>query len=406
MKSCNRALLVYKEEYPWDVRVEKIAEALKAEFDVTILARNKNSIDVHSQYNGYSIRRLPALTSLPKPIRKAMQVSLWINPVWVYTYLKTIYQIKPSIIIIRDLPLLPLAVLAKAFNKIPVIYDMAECYPLMYESSNKYGSNSLASRIIKSQSISCFFERMCLSRCSHTWVMIEESLNRAISIAPRKNAISIVSNTPELKDDISLHKHEGEEIRLAYVGFITKIRGLDLLIRAIKLFVDHPLGGRAIKFDIVGKGEYRDQLIGLVKQLDLQDVISIHGWLSHDQAAQIMENANVGALTYRVCSHWNHTIPNKIFDYMMHGIPVLSTNVVPISRILRQEDCGLVATEEPESICAHLVQLKDSKLRDRLGENGAKAVKRQYNWKNEKEVISRTVNSLITMCACCRDLQR
>ncbi|MCH8958643.1 MAG: glycosyltransferase, partial [Proteobacteria bacterium] len=130
------------------------------------------------------------------------------------------------------------------------------------------------------------------------------------------------------------------------VGFLTKLRGLDLLIRAVDEFVRVKDGGKSIKVDIVGNGAEKENLIALVKDLAIEDIVRIHGWLEQEEVNALLKKSNVGALTYRVCSHWNHTIPNKIFDYMKAGLPIIATNVMPIARILQKTKSGIFGDEK------------------------------------------------------------
>src|SRR5690606_6846381 len=90
-----------------------------------------------------------------------------------------------------------------------------------------------------------------------------------------------------------------------------------------------------------------------------------------------------------------HTIPNKIFDYMRAGLPVLTTNVKPISRIIESEECGLSSSDSDiDEIARNLTLLKDPSLRQRLGNNGQAAVMRQYNWSVELERMFRAADLL------------
>merc|ERR1712146_270238 len=127
----------------------------------------------------------------------------------------------------------------------------------------------------------------------------------------------------------------------------------------------------AIRIDIIGKGAQKEELRALSKELGISESVKIHGWLDHNEVDKLMGQANVGALTYRVCGHWNHTIPNKIFDYMLAGLPVLATEVIPIARILRETDSGLVCKDlDPIDISEKMAVLRDARARTIMGRNG------------------------------------
>lgn len=384
-------LFVYKEEYPWDIRVEKIVNTLKEQHRVTLLARNNDGRRGCEHADGYLIRRLPYFKFLPRAINRVIQMSFWFNPLWIVLMVKMLRNMSVDVLIIRDLPLMPLAVILKKFFKMRVIFDMAECYPLMYESYAQFRQQSIGEKLLKSSYLAARAERFSLSRCDHVWVMIEESRDRLLEMGLNGEKISIVSNTPLLPANLVRKIHNGCELRIAYVGFLTPLRGLDYLIEAIGVFVNHPLGGSNIRLDIVGKGESKAELQLLVDKLGLSRYIFIHGWLDNDAVHRILDAANVGTLTYRICSHWNNTIPNKLFDYMLNGLPVMATEVKPIKRILEETGAGVTSVPDSSALADVLIELKSAGLRNSMGEKGMLAVQSRYNWNYEERVLNETL---------------
>ena len=82
-------LVVYKEDYPWDVRVEKLALSLKSHgHNVTIIARNRDQLPSIDESDGIAIRRLPVTRRLPKFIQVAVNLPFWFNPFWLWLLFK------------------------------------------------------------------------------------------------------------------------------------------------------------------------------------------------------------------------------------------------------------------------------------------------------------------------------
>jgi glycosyltransferase involved in cell wall biosynthesis len=375
--------IIYKEDYPWDVRVEKLALSLVDKGgDVTIISKNINRREVFDSQGQIKIKRLPQFRLLPCLLVRLFNSPLWFNPFWLYTIAKAIKGSSQPVIIVRDLPLVFSGFLFKIFKDTKLILDMAECYPEMYASSLKFGNPSILDRTLKNPTLAAIYEKISVRMCDHVLVMIEESRDRLIDKGLSSEKISIVSNTPPIYSTWrGKRKHSGKQLRVVYVGFITELRGLDLLVRATERFIDQVKDDKAIKVDIIGKGAYKEKLVNLVKELGLQNNVTVHGWLESHHMDDILREANVGALTYRVCGHWNHTIPNKLFDYMLAGLPVLATEVVTISRIINQEKCGLVCKDQDiGDIARKMIELRDPQLRHFFGENGGKAVTNKYNW--------------------------
>lgn len=389
---------VYKEDYPWDVRVEKIINTLIDKgHRVDLVCKNREQRATQENTANFNIYRLPKTTGWPKIIQSLVNLALWFNPFWLYKIYTVVKANDSKLIIIRDLPLMLSGILIGKWLGVKVAFDMAECYPEMYLSAAQHDKVSLGDRLIKNYKIARAYERYAVSHCAHIFVMIEESRDRLLAMGVPPERITIVSNTPIIKDDIKPAQHNGDELRIIYVGFVTKLRGIDLLISAIHKFVHSADGGSNISFDVIGKGSAKSYLEGEVIRLNLQENVRIHGWLEHEDAKRIMNSANVGALTYRFCSHWNNTIPNKIFDYMLKGLPVIATNVVPISRILTENNCGLTSDDKSiDSIYRQLVQLKKPELRQILGYNGNKAVREKYNWSIDSHNLENALARLLS----------
>lgn len=383
-----KAFIVYKEDYPWDVRVEKLALSLaKKGVDVTIICQNLRQDPTFERSESYNIKRLPRFRFLPSLFRKLFNLPLWFNPFWLFIIYRAAKNYDKPIIIVRDLPLVKSAVIVSKATNAKVIFDMAEVYPEMYDSSNQYSNRDILTRLYKNPSLALRYENSVLPNVDHTLVMIEESRDRLLDKGIPSSKVSIVSNTPALdKFDGVVKRHEGDTLFLVYVGFLTRLRGLDLLISAAHEMIKHENNKQAIFIDIVGKGEAREELQNLVSSLGLGDNVKLHGWLKQKDVNRLMARANVGALTYRVCGHWNHTIPNKIFDYMLAGLPVLATPVIPIKRIVENTQSGIISRDAtPIEISKALIALRDSHVRQRYGKNGYEAVVNTYNWSSDEK---------------------
>jgi glycosyltransferase involved in cell wall biosynthesis len=78
---------------------------------------------------------------------------------------------------------------------------------------------------------------------------------------------------------------------------------------------------------------------------------------------------------------WNTTIPNKLFDYMSYGLPVITSDAEPAARIVREECSGVVfRSGDAEDFARAVRALVDPAERMRLGLNGRSAVEERYNW--------------------------
>ncbi|MCH8551565.1 MAG: glycosyltransferase family 4 protein [Natronospirillum sp.] len=388
-------LILYKEDYPWDVRVEKLAlAATEAGNTVYILSNNKKKLERTETINNIKILRIKSYYTLNEKLRSLALFPFWFNLNWAISFIHVIKKYKISKVIVRDLPLLKLATTLKKFLGYSVYYDMAEVYPEMYRSIHQYSNPGLLTKIIKSPWVSERYERNVIYKVQHTFTMIEESKFRLIeryNLDP--SMVSIVSNTPpKSKYNGKQVVHSESPLNIIYVGFLTRLRGIDLLIDAIEN-INSSDPSIDINFDIVGEGYYKEVLENLVRKYSLHNSVRIHGWLDHNEVNRLFFESNIGALPYRPCSHWNTTIPNKIFDYMLAGLPVISTPVTTIGRIIETSNCGVVSSSTNISdISEALLKLRNPDVRQSLGSNGRNAVLDKFNWENDKSIFIDAIN--------------
>ena len=135
-------------------------------------------------------------------------------------------------------------------------------------------------------------------------------------------------------------------------------------------------GGVSPLFVLSGEGEagkqYRGQAEGLAN-------VVFTGWLDAGGIAAMMRIAGIGLAAYRKGAPQG--LPNKIFEYMAAGLPILSSLAGECPRFLAEHDCGVsYAADDPAGFLAALdALLGDPAARARLGANGLRAHCERYS---------------------------
>jgi glycosyltransferase involved in cell wall biosynthesis len=90
----------------------------------------------------------------------------------------------------------------------------------------------------------------------------------------------------------------------------------------------------------------------------------------------------VGLVLYNDCANNRVALPNRLFDFMAHGVPVIATDFPLVRDVVAQADCGLLLADgRPESIADAIESLlADPARAAALGENGRRAVRTRHNW--------------------------
>ena len=97
----------------------------------------------------------------------------------------------------------------------------------------------------------------------------------------------------------------------------------------------------------------------MVKEHALLDRVRLLGKMSYERMMAYTCNADLG-LTLDKDTNLNYrfSLPNKLFDYLQAGIPVLTTDLPEVAGIVREFDCGVVLKQaEPGAIVQAVQQL-------------------------------------------------
>jgi glycosyltransferase involved in cell wall biosynthesis len=279
--------------------------------------------------------------------------------------------------------------------RVPLVLDMAEDYPAMYRESLDIGGwRAWVYRIVKNPTLMAYVERRTVGLVDHTLVVVEESaerLKRQFGISETR--LSVVSNTPRLEGldpQPVLAPSARSWLQLIYTGYVQEARGLEVVVQALHLLRER---GVDVRFRVVGNGSYLPRLAKLVREKKLESVIELTGWVAHKEVAKYVLQADVGVIPHPKNAHTDTTIPNKLFDYMVCGRPVVVSNAAPMERIVTQERCGLVfRAGNPESLADVVFQLSaDEATRRGMGRNGVEAVQQRFHWERDARVLRQAV---------------
>jgi glycosyltransferase involved in cell wall biosynthesis len=147
---------------------------------------------------------------------------------------------------------------------------------------------------------------------------------------------------------------------------------------------------------IVGDGDVVEELKKNVNEYDLQHSVLFFGKRPYDEMMQFTYNADLG-LTLDKATNLNYkfSLPNKVFDYIHAGTPILSTRLVEIGRIIERNNVGILIDElTVDSLVEAIQSLQFNKnLLDELKANCQKAAEVE-NWDEEKKILKEIYSNL------------
>jgi len=193
--------------------------------------------------------------------------------------------------------------------------------------------------------------------------------------------MTVVHNTPWLHafDGVRLGSSEPPRV-FAYQGWITRERGVERLISA---FAKSGEADRGAELLLAGGGESLDDVRAASHHSGVADRINIMGEFPSDRLGEVLSSTDIGVIPFDEDVFRHHTIPNKLFDYMACGKPVIVSNCAPLARIINETGCGIVVNnKDPEQLVSALREMRNRDVR-LMSENGRKAAEKRYNWEQD-----------------------
>lgn len=165
---------------------------------------------------------------------------------------------------------------------------------------------------------------------------------------------------------------------IGYCGTLGIANALHNLIEVAKLLKD---SNPDLFFVIVGKGPEKDNLNGLISKYGLTN-IRIYDSIPKPQVQSFLKLCSTIILSLSDSDLFKYGIsPNKLFDYMYSGKPVLQA-VKAGNDIPYDSGCGITCDNTPEKIAEtlkHIINLSEEE-RIKMGANGHKYVLEHHTY--------------------------
>jgi len=388
----RRIVYLWDADYPWDVRTEKTCAALThAGHAVHIVARNRQQRPVLEQLPEATVHRMPPWRWAGR-LDGALGFPAFFNPRWRRLLDRTVRDVRADLIIVRDLPLCPAAIACGRRHGIPVMLDMAEHYPAIMRELWTSNRHRPIDYLVRNPRAVERVERYCLTHADHILTVAEESSARLVAEGVAPERLTVVRNTPS-RTRVAPPRATATPratVDVVYLGLLEVSRGILELLEAAVLLRDR---APAVRIVLIGGGRDETLFHERARAMGLTDAqVLFHGHVPYERAMAMVADADIGALPIHVNEHMNTTIPNKLFDYMSVGLPVITTDSIPSARVVRETGCGEVIPPKDARALADAIQrLSDPEDRRARGEAGRQAVIEEYNWERDTAQLLQAV---------------
>lgn len=186
-------------------------------------------------------------------------------------------------------------------------------------------------------------------------------------------------------DNLSISPYQDRPNHVIFVGGINDFRGIRETVRAMSYLPDH----FQAKFVLIGSFSTSN----IQKNIENQpgwERVEFLGWQDRDSIAEHLAKARIGIVPFLYHPHHKVAIPNKLFEYMGGGLPVISSDFKHWQQVLgHYGDVPVwVNPHQPQEIATAIrYLLENPKEAERRAVLGREAIEKCCNWEQEVDKL-------------------
>lgn len=284
---------------------------------------------------------------------------------------------------IHEYSLLKVGLELKKKTSAKIIYDIHEDYPRQLENST-IGKRKPFILIKKLES---FFAEKKENRIAKKYDYLICATPHIRDRFDKINRCEVVCNYPIINKAAKIPQYDSKSTSVCYIGTIFRARGITELVQAIdKTDVNLLIAGNI-------RPDYEKEL----KKENGWKKVDWLGFLDREGVEKAMTRSLAGMVTLLPCGNIVNSLPVKMFEYMLCGIPVITSDFPLFRNIVQSNNCGICVNPSNIDEIASAIEFisKHKEKAKEMGLNGYAAVIHKYNWNIEKEKLLEVYNTLL-----------
>jgi len=344
-------------------RIWKIANSLKKKYKASAFGWNREGMS-SQDINRYLVPL--SLFEMKAPFGKPTLI-LYYPLFWIWILYK-LFATRPNVVHAIDLDtLLPCS-----------IYKFILRKKLVYDVHDRFGGYVPPGKTALFRAINLVEE--LLAKQADVLVTVSDKVEKTFRFRPKHCAIIM-----NLSEDFNLNSSKSEDgvLTLVYTGLICKDQGLELVMSALE-------GLKDVRLVLAGRPADKELLDKMIKSPN----VSYVGLLERADCLKLEANSDAMVVLYDLQYRKNLlSSPNKVFEAMMCGIPLITNMEV---NLVNEIACGITVEYNIDEVRYAILKLRDDpEFRIQLGKNGRNAFVEKYNWDSMEKKLFQIFGNLL-----------
>lgn len=291
----------------------------------------------------------------------------------------------PDFIVFSAVPL-------KLISGSKIILDLHDMLPEIVASEFKLEGNHPLLKFVK------LIEKLAIKTSDA--IICTNNYDKEIVLSRNKidpEKIFIMYNSPDMdilkiepanKDDLGL---EGKYI-IIFEGWLSERRGIHTVIEAIEQIKDRI----PIMLIVLGDGPYFSELIEIIKKKNLGDFVTFKGWVDLKTLSEYLSIADLCIIPFLDTDVNRRGVPNKLFEYIAHDKPVISSNLRGIASTFNDQEITFFVPGNVQDLTKKIVWCYNNP--ELLKSKAVAAKKRyhdEYTWDKMEAELYRCYGTLL-----------
>jgi glycosyltransferase involved in cell wall biosynthesis len=241
-------------------------------------------------------------------------------------------------------------IFAKMLRRKPFIFEVRDLWPELPRAMGVI-SNPI---VLKMMDVLERLSYKYADRCIALAPGIAEGINQKY---PQKKVAIIPNGSDKFVPSINIRKINNKFIAV-FTGAHGQANGLDAVLDvALHL---KKRGVLDIEFQFIGDGKLKPRLMERAKREQLNNCVFLSPMAKHNLFQYLDANADVGLMILdNIPAFYNGTSPNKFFDYLSLGLPVLNNYPGWLADMIESDKCGItVPPGDVEAFSEALIYMK------------------------------------------------